>query len=184
MVLFSNTKFKVRSSDGTTDPVNIVAGVLQGDTLAQYLFIIYLDYVLKMSIGLIKENCLTLKKAKSRRYPPEAITNAYYADYITLLEITPTETESLLHSLEQTTGDINLHVDADKTVYMCFNLEGAISNLNGGCLKSVEKFTYLSSSVSSTESDVSMRLAKMWTAIDCLLILWKSDLSNKIITSK
>ena len=33
-----------------TDYFNIVAGVLQGDTLAPYLFIICLDYLLRTSI--------------------------------------------------------------------------------------------------------------------------------------
>ena len=47
-------------------------------------------------------------------------------------------------------------------------------------LKLVDKFVYLGSSISSTESDINMRLAKTWTAIDRLSIIWKSDLSNKI----
>ena len=34
MMLYKNTKVKVRSSDGDTDYFNIVAGVLQKDTLA------------------------------------------------------------------------------------------------------------------------------------------------------
>ena len=36
----------IRSLDGDTDFFDIIAGVLQGDTLAPYLFIICLDYVL------------------------------------------------------------------------------------------------------------------------------------------
>ena len=43
MMLYKNTKVKVRSPNGDTDYLDIVAGVLQGDTLAPYLFIIYLD---------------------------------------------------------------------------------------------------------------------------------------------
>ena len=46
MILYKNTKVKVRSPDGDTEYFDIVAGVLQGDTLAPYLFIIFLDYVL------------------------------------------------------------------------------------------------------------------------------------------
>ena len=34
MMLYKKTKVKVRSSDGDTDYFDIVAGVLQGDTLA------------------------------------------------------------------------------------------------------------------------------------------------------
>ena len=55
-----------------------------------------------------------------------------------------------------------------------------ISSLNGGSLKLVDKFTYLGSSISSTENDIAMRPAKAWTAVDKLSILWKSDLSDKI----
>ena len=42
------------------------------------------------------------------------------------------------------------------------------------------KFTYLRSSVSSTENDLNTRLAKTWTAIDRLSVIWESDLTDKI----
>ena len=51
-----NTKLKVSSSNGDTENFDIVAGVLKGDTLAPYIFIICLDYVLKTSIDKIREN--------------------------------------------------------------------------------------------------------------------------------
>ena len=38
MMPYKNTKVKVRSPDGNTDSIDIVTGVLQGDTLAPYLF--------------------------------------------------------------------------------------------------------------------------------------------------
>ena len=62
-MLHKNTKVKVRSPDGDTDYLDIIAGVLQGDTLASYLFIICLDYVLRTSLDLMKENVFTLEKA-------------------------------------------------------------------------------------------------------------------------
>ena len=48
-----------------TDFFQIVAGVLLGYTLAPYLFIIWLDYILQMSIDLMKENGFTLKKQEA-----------------------------------------------------------------------------------------------------------------------
>ena len=45
MMLYRNTKVKVHSPDEDTDYFDIVAGVLQGDTLAPY--IVCLDYVLR-----------------------------------------------------------------------------------------------------------------------------------------
>ena len=110
---------------------DIVAGVLQGDTLAPYLFIICLDYVLRTSIDKIKENGFELTKKRSRRYPAKTITDADYTDDIAILANTPNQAETLLHSLEWAATGIGLHVNAHKTEYMCFNQTGDISTLEG-----------------------------------------------------
>ena len=169
---------KVRSPDGDTDYVDIVAGVLQGDTLAPYLFIICLDDVLRTLIDEIKENGFELTKKRSRRYPAKTITDADNADDIAILANTPAQAETLLHSLERDAAPIGLHVNAHKTKYMCFDQTGDISTL--GSLKLVDKFTYQGSSVSSTEVDIDAQLAKAWTAIASLLVIWKSDLTDKM----
>ena len=57
---------------------------------------------------------------------------------------------------------------------------GVISTLGGSSLKLVDKFTYLGSSVSSTEKDIDTRPTKAWTAIDKLSVIWKSDLIDKM----
>ena len=63
---------------------------------------------------------------------------------------------------------------------MCYNQTGDISTLEGTPLKLVDKFTYLGSSVESTEKDIETRLTKAWTAINRLSIIWKSDLTDKM----
>ena len=63
---------------------------------------------------------------------------------------------------------------------MCYNQTGDISTLDGTPLKLVDKFTYLGSSVESTEKDIETRLTKAWTAINRLSIIWKSDLTDKM----
>ena len=179
-ILYRNTEVKVRSPDGDTEYFDIVAGVLQGDTLAPYLFIICLDYVLRTSIDKIKENGFELTKKRSRRYPATTITDADYADDIAILANTPDQAETLLHSLERAAASIGLHVNAHKTEYMCYNQTGDISTLEGTPLKLVDKFTYLGSSVESTEKDIDTRLTKAWTAINRLSTIWKSDLTDKM----
>ena len=49
MMLYRNTKVTVCSPDVDTDYFDIVAGILQGNTLAPYLFFIRLDDVLRTS---------------------------------------------------------------------------------------------------------------------------------------
>ena len=88
--------------------------------------------------------------------------------------------KTLLHSLERVTAGIGLHVNAHKMEYMSYNQTGDISTLDGTSLKLVDKFTYLGSSVSSTEKNINKRLTKAWTAIDRLSIIWKSDLTDKM----
>ena len=63
---------------------------------------------------------------------------------------------------------------------MCFNQTGDISTLNGTSLKLVDKFTYLGSSVSSTETDIGTRLANAGTANNRLSVISKSDLTDKM----
>ena len=60
------------------------------------------------------------------------------------------------------------------------NPRGDISTLNGKSLKLVDKFIYLGSNVASTENYINTRLTKASTAIDWLLVIWKSDKSDKI----
>ena len=135
-----------------------------------------MNHTLWTLINLMKENGFTLEKARGRWYPMLTITDTDYADDIVLLANTPAQTESLLQSLERAAGGIGLHVNADKTKDVYFNQSGNICTLNGSFLKLVDKFTYLGSSVSSTEYDINLRLAKAWTAINRLLVIWKSDL--------
>ena len=134
----------VLSQDGDTDYFDIVAGVLQGDTLALYLFIICLDYVLRTSIDKIKENSC---RRRLRRWHRASGKYTAWA-------------ETLLHSLERAAAGIGFHVNALKTEYKYFNQTVDISTLNGSSLKLVDKFTYLGSSVSSTEKDIDTWLTK------------------------
>ena len=88
---------------------------------------------------------------------------------------------SLVFSLLSKPADgTGLQVNADKTEYMCFYQKGHISTLNSGYLKLLDKFPYLGSCVSSNENDINTRLVKAWTVIDRLLIIWNSNLSDKI----
>ena len=103
IMMLYNMKVKICSPDRETEYFNIVAGVLQGDKLTPYLFIICLNYVLRLSIDLMKENGFKLAK--------ETNTDTDYADDIAFLANSTSQAESLLHSLERSAGGINLHIN-------------------------------------------------------------------------
>ena len=153
MILYRN-KVKVRSPDGDTDYFDIVAGVLQGDTLAPYLCI---DYVLRISSDKKKKKKKKKTVSSWQRKEAESTPQKQSLTPTTLMTVilanAPIQAETLLHSLERAAISICLHVNAHKTGYMCFNQTGDILTLGGSSLKWIDKFTYLGSSVSSIEKD-------------------------------
>ena len=178
MMLYRNTKAMVRSPDGDTAFFNVVAGVLHGDTLAPFLFILTLDYVLRTSVDKLNSFGFTLEKAKSRRY--QKITDADYADNLALFSDKIDDAERLLHAVEGAAARIGLYVNAKKTEYVCYKQNGEIKDLKGTTLKEVEHFTYLGSNISSTEKDVMIRIAKAWSALNRLRTIWKSSLPDNM----
>ena len=68
----------------------------------------------------MKENGPTVRKARSRQYPAETITDAVYADDLMIHTNTPEQAEYVLHNLVQTAEDIGHYENSDKTELMCF----------------------------------------------------------------
>ena len=136
------------------------------------------SYLNILYFNILSDFGFDLTKKRSRRYLAKTITD--YADDIAILANTHNQAETLLHCLERITAGIGLHVNAHKTEYTCYNQTDDISTPNGTSLKLVDKFTYLGSSVPSTEKDIDTRLTKAWTTIDRLSIIWTSDLTDKI----
>ena len=66
-MLNKKTKVKICTPDGDLDLFNIITSVQQGDTLSTYLFITFLDKVLRPLIDLMKDNGFTLKKKKAKK---------------------------------------------------------------------------------------------------------------------
>ena len=59
--------------------------MLQGDTLAPFLFVICLDYVPSISVGKCNEYGLTLELARSRRFHTKKIADPGYVDDLALM---------------------------------------------------------------------------------------------------
>ena len=113
IMLYKNTKIKVRSPNGNTDFFDTVTDVLPGNTLAPYLFMIRLDYVLRTSMDLKKENSFTLKTIRSRIYSVPTITTVDYADVKALLANKAAHAESMMRSLDKPAGGIGFYVNGD-----------------------------------------------------------------------
>ena len=87
-MLYRNTKVKVHSAVRDTDFFDIVAGVLQGHSLATYLFTVSLlsfsTTFFRTSIALIKGNGLTLKRQETDDISQKPLRTQTYTDDLAL----------------------------------------------------------------------------------------------------
>jgi len=75
------TRAVIVTPDGETQEFDIFAGVLQGDPLVPYLFIIVLDYALrKATEGMEEELGFTITPKRPRRTPAVTLTDLDFAD--------------------------------------------------------------------------------------------------------
>ena len=130
----------------------------------------------------MKDNSFKLANERNRRYPAQKITDGDCTYDIVLLapELKPYPSWNPSTSSGKSSCWHKPPCQYSQNGCMCFNQRGEICTLNDRSLKFVDKFTYLGSSVSSTDSDINTRLAKERTARDSLLVIWKSDLADKI----
>ena len=189
-VMYTDTIAKVLSPDGETNFFKILAGVLQGDTLAPFLFIIVIDYIMRIAVDGNEHLGFTAVEGRTSRLPrranstcnaPMHITDTGYADDLCLLSDTLAQAQELLGKLEAAAYEVGLVMNERKTEYMCFNQTGSnLKSHTGKELKEVDDFLYLGSWVNTTERDLSVRIAKAWAASSKLDKIWKSSLSREL----
>ena len=180
---YQNTRAKVITPDGETEEFNILAGVLQGDTLAPYLFITVLDYCLRSAISGKEEDLgFTVKPRQTRRVGPLNATDLDFADDIALISDTEVQAQKLLERVEDAALRVGLHMNAKKTKCMVYNHNDEINirTRDGTRLEVVNDFKYLGSWMESSKKDIQTRKALAWQACNKLNKIWKSTLTRNL----
>ena len=162
--MYKGTLAKVLTKDGLTDAFHIQAGVMQGDTLAPYLFIIVVDYIMRQSL---EGNTygFTINKRMSRRHPEQKLADVDFADDLALLEDTVKDAQKFLYSVEDAAKVVGMHLNDDKTKFMTKNCtdDAKIWARNGEEIKHVPDFLYLGSYL-EIYHEFNVRKAKAWSA--------------------
>ena len=181
--MYENTRAKVITPDGETDFFEIKAGVLQGDTLAPYLFAIVLDHVLRNTFsGREKELGFKLQRERSRRKPAVVVTDLDFADDLALLTEEIEQAQEVLHRLETEAEKVGLYCNAKKTEIQAFNQDRPVivKAKSGETLKVVDNFKYLGAWTESSPTDITVRKALAWSACHRLRKVWNSKLRRQI----
>ncbi|CAH1244514.1 Hypp7329 [Branchiostoma lanceolatum] len=177
-IMYDNTSATVLTPEGETDFFKIDTGVLQGDPLAPFLFIIVLDYALRKAIN--ADDGLTLQRRRSSRHPAVVISDLDFADDIGLLEDTIQAAQDLLYRVERATQEIGLYLNSSKTKVMHINPSDhpqALLAKDGSTIERVSDFKYLGS-YSNSVYDVNVRIGQAWGACHALTKVWKAPIQN------
>jgi len=184
---YEKLKARVTSPDGETDYFKIFAGVMQGDTLAPFLFVIVLDYALRKAIqGREEELGFTLHPRRSRRAGATSICDLDFADDIVLLSNEIEQAKRLVHSVEAECMIVGLRLNAGKTKVMFFNTGvESLHSIDGTEIKQAltdtgeQDFIYLGCWCTK-DRDIRTRKALAWKSLHKLNKVWSSDMSREI----
>ena len=121
---YKNTHAKIITPDEETEHFEITKVVLQGDTLAPYLFVITLDYAIRQALeGREEELGFEISKRRSSRHPAIHLSDLSYADDIAFISKEVEQAQIMLNSIEKEAIKIGLHINANKTEVMSFNVK-------------------------------------------------------------
>ena len=176
--MYKRTMAQVISPDGETDLFEILAGVLQGDTLAPYLFVIVLDFALRMTIeGKDEALGFHLVKRRRRGIGPEVVTDLDFADDIALLSEEIHQAQELLQRVETSVAKVGFKMNAGDTKLMSYNQKSIINiSTNDTNQEEVQDFKFLGAWMASTAKDIKQRKAPAWQSCSRLNEIWKSSL--------
>ena len=141
--MYSDTSAYVSTELGPTEWFKTTSGVLQGDTLSPYIFIVLLDYALKKTLQ--DDYGFVVGKRNGSRHPAIHIGVLAYADDICLLVESIDDVECPLHWLETSAAKIGLTINHNKSKTMHLGQASVrhIRFANGDPVDRCDKFEYL-----------------------------------------
>ena len=193
MSIYNGAKAGLRDSEGQVydeNTFNLSVGVLQGDTLAPYIFIIVMDFVLRIAMVdtcgiLIKKKTGTVRRPLT---PAMYITDLDFADDIVLFGSSISNAQKLINNLEKAALKVGLKMNEKETEYILVGDWGKRKQKNikvsSGKLKRVEDYKYLGSWLLNSSTDFRIRKDLAWTAIKKLYRVWRSHVIKREIKIK
>jgi len=157
-----------------SDFFGIKTGVRQGCILSPLLFLVLIDYVMRITNDGLSGG------VRWRTFPKtEYLEDLDFADDLALLACTESRIREKTSKLWRTGKRVGLEINADKTELMCINTSpNAPLNVGSKELSCVDNFTYLGSVISREESalkDTKSRLGKARGAFVKLRPVWRSS---------
>ena len=173
----------MRTSYGLTETFPITTGILQGDVLAPYLFVMVLDRILSKAIDSKSHGILLSPKGtKSRGLRETRLTNLNYADDLLFFSDNKADLQSMIEDTAEQALSANLRIAVGpaKTAWMQLGRQRGpdemIADPLGAVLK-VLSYRYLGNLFHETEplACIRDRLRLTWSGFSKFRGIWVSD---------
>ena len=117
LALYKDTKAQVFTSDCTSDPISLNTGVLQSDTLASYLFVIVVYFVMRKAV--VDDSLgFQYQQKRSSRHAAKFINGTGIADdIIAILSSTLENGQTLLSVIKREATKVGFIINRKKTVF-------------------------------------------------------------------
>ena len=180
MQFYIGTSAVVATAHGNTEIFSTTSGVLQEDTLAPFLFITLLDYVLRETL-LGNIYGFTITPRRSSRYPAVRIGALVYADDIAITCDTIEQAQNVFRRLELNASKVGLKINIKKTkiLHAGHNSHPSpVTTINGYTLEICNDFLYLGVSTKTSLNVVQEKNGRAWFAIGKLRPIFISKISD------
>jgi hypothetical protein len=169
--LHHESKCRVRVENDYTDWFGVTTGVRQGCVLAPCLFVIIMDYILRLAVP--PERGLNLTEDLT-------LCDLEFADDVVILEKDVPLVGEVLQRIKDCSESIGLKINFKKTKNMlnefCRNQTNL--QLGGECIESVDHFKYLGVHVTpdgSGDKELSIRIAQASSSFSGMKKIWRSN---------
>ena len=148
--------------------------MLQGDTLAPFLFILVIDYILRRALN--DEDSYVLRSRQSSRYPAIILPGLAYADDIALLCPNPDAAQRALTRLAEEGRRVGLSISGPKTevLYICTDTSPPLQLPSGETIRVCQDFRYLGANVLDPDNLFGERRRLAWVAARSLRCIFHS----------
>ncbi len=181
--MYHNTSASVLTADGETAVFNTSSGVLQGDTLAPFLFILMLDWVLRVAIP-DDSNGFLISRKIGKRHPEQRVSVLGYADDLALVSCSSTGAQTMLNNLVAAAHRVGLRVNPRKTEVLHVPGPNINISLEGKTLAVCNKFSYLGGQVPCCRDDFRHRKSLAWLAFNRLRVVFNSKILSDCLRAK
>ena len=178
--LYTDSSAFVLTPDGPSSEFTTTSGVLQGDTLSPFLFVMVMDFVLRRSLR--EEDGFLVARRTSSRHPAIRLTCLAYADDVALICNDPAAAQRAVCRIAEEGERVGLHINIAKTEVLHVGTSYAPSLLlaNGGTIRVCRDFKYLGIPVMDPDVIIASRKQQAWRALHQLRSIFDSAANDTL----